>query len=67
MLHLTDEEATCLLDIFYRVGGNPDTSRRGIADGMSSALHKAGVQRLNKGTSEGDIYQGLRFSDRTED
>lgn len=65
-LHLTDEEASCLADIFYRVGGNPETTRRGLVDGISTALSKAGAVRLNHHTRPGDIGQGMTFVEMPE-
>lgn len=37
-LELTKDEAQFLRDITHRIGGNPGTSRRGIADRLSLAL-----------------------------
>jgi hypothetical protein len=47
-LTLTDEEAQVLMDIFGRVGGDPDTTRRGLVDGISRALRDAGADYLRQ-------------------
>lgn len=41
-LHLDDAEAAFLADLMARVGGMPETSRRGYADRISDALRKTG-------------------------
>lgn len=53
-LKLTGDEAKMIRDILYRVGGSPDTSRRGMADAIASALDDAGVH----GSDEDDIRKG---------
>lgn len=42
-LKLTREEANFLLDITTRCGGDSLTSRRGIADGIATALYGLGL------------------------
>lgn len=42
-LELSGEEADLLVDILSRIGGNPERTRRGIADRIHEALEDAGV------------------------
>lgn len=42
-LALNRAEATILMDIFSRIGGDPETTRRGLVDNMNDALRKIGV------------------------
>lgn len=61
-LTLTMAEAQVLSDVTRRIGGHPDTTRRGLTDAIGEALRKAGVQGLNPpGGGDTDIEQGLRF------
>jgi hypothetical protein len=62
-LELSPEEATFLLDLTCRIGGDPETSRRGIADRLRTALRAAGAHESNRD----DITEhlgGIHFGDR---
>lgn len=52
VLDLTFAEAQLLVDILHRISGMPDTTRRGMADGMARALAEAGV-----GCTAGDDFE----------
>lgn len=43
VLRLSEDEASFLQDILYRIGGSPLNSRRKHADSIINALNKAGV------------------------
>jgi hypothetical protein len=42
-LTLTVDEAQVLMDIFALIGGHPSESRRGLVDGIRSAMRHAGA------------------------
>jgi hypothetical protein len=42
-LDLSLEEAEVIFDISGHIGGSPETTRRGLMDGIASALADAGV------------------------
>jgi hypothetical protein len=50
-LELSVEEAEAIAAVLYRVGGDPNTSRRGLTDRVSNALHGAGVKLDTEGIS----------------
>jgi len=54
-LTMDEEEASVLMDIMNRIGGDPEKSRRGSANRIRMALNKAGI----KGTDRNDIQFGF--------
>lgn len=61
VVHLTLDfnEANTLMDMLNHVGGDPDETRRGIADDIAEALLSAGVRRT---TMIYDLTGNLRFT-----
>lgn len=47
-LRMPDDVAVALLDVLRQVGGNPDTTRRGLIAQVARALEAAGVS-YNRG------------------
>lgn len=58
-VRLSKDEADFLVDIFHRIGGSPDRSRRKISDSLNRALRGAGA----RGTQGNDIERSIIFSD----
>ena len=57
-LSLTRSEAQVLQDILQYIGGDPKTSRRGLADSVSKALTEIGVVASDLP----DMVGGVRFA-----
>lgn len=61
-LVLSIEEAQTLADVFSKVGGNPDYSRRGYIDAIALALRSVGVT-WNREPVDMSAATGVYFKD----
>lgn len=57
VLEMSEDEALFLADIFSRIGGHPDFTRRRHQESLTQALRNAGVQ----GGGAQDIDGGIRM------
>lgn len=62
-LELTKDEAQFLRDITHRIGGNPGTSRRGIADRLAVALTPFTEYPSVKDFNDTGIRSAIYFND----
>lgn len=58
-LTLTHEEAEVIHAITRRISGHPDTTRRGLTDGIGKALREIGISH-----NDSDIVTGLSFGEK---
>ena len=66
LLDLGVPEAQFLQDLFGNIGGDPNNSRRWIADTLASALEDAGVARGPGADMMGTIRCGSKTEDEDE-
>lgn len=61
-LELTDDEAQFIVDLFSKIGGSPENSRRRHADDIRTALEDLGYSWSFSNT--GDISNSIRIAER---
>lgn len=65
-LVLSVEEAEALRAVLMRIGGDGETTRRGLTSAVNTALHEAGVKwELGDGDDLGPRHRSMHFIPRT--
>jgi hypothetical protein len=62
VVEMTGDEASALAALFWRVGGSPDKSGRGLIDNVAGALYDAGFKPSVE-SHRFPVKQGAMFRD----
>lgn len=55
-LSLSKDQASFLVDILYRIGGVPETTRRKIADEICTSLKAIGIKGTERRDMDGFVF-----------